>query len=118
MRAGVRALAGRGKREEGRGKREERRCSYTRKTPTRFGRRLCRSTLLLLPLPASRLAPESRERRTVRRLTQLLERPFADLSDSLAGDAHQRADLLARHRIGALLEAVIKVKDLPLARCE
>src|SRR6266404_4102467 len=132
MRAEVRALAGRGKREGGRGKREEGsgkrktgsgRSTYTRKTPTRFGRRLCRSTLLLLALPASRFpppasAPEARERRTVRRLTQLLECPLADLSDSLAGDAHQRADLLERHRIGALFEAVIKVKDLPLARCE
>src|ERR1700730_16293988 len=88
--------------------------SLYKKDAGQLGRRLFYS-LLRSDSSALDLAPESRERRTVRRLTQLLERPLADLSDPLTGDAHQRADLFERHRVGALFEAVIEVKDLPLA---
>src|SRR5215831_2223779 len=41
--------------------------------------------------------PEPGERRAVRRLTQLLERAFANLSNTLARHAHERADLLEGH---------------------
>src|SRR5687767_10774712 len=64
------------------------------------------------------LAPEPGERRAVRRLAKLLERALTDLPDSLAGHAHQGADLLEGHRIRALLETVVQVQDLALARGE
>src|SRR2546423_10782968 len=65
-----------------------------------------------------RLAPESGQGRAIRRFAQLLERALADLPDSLAGDAHQRADLLQSHRVGTLLESVVEVQNLALARGE
>src|SRR4029078_9603760 len=49
------------------------------------------------------LAPEPRQGRAIRRLAQFLEGAFADLANSLAGDTHQRSDLLEGHRVGALL---------------
>ena len=36
-------------------------------------------------------------------VAQFLEGAFADLANSLAGDTHQRSDLLEGHRVGALL---------------
>ena len=59
--------------------------------------------------------PESGEGPAIRRLAQLLERPLANLANALARDAHQRADLLQRHRLSALIEAVVEEEDLPLA---
>src|SRR5688572_22674048 len=58
------------------------------------------------PSPAAVLVrrPEPRQRCSVWRLAQLLERALANLPDALAGYAHQSADLLERHRIRALLE--------------
>ena len=62
-------------------------------------------------------APQNpREGPDVRRVAQLLERALADLPDALAGDAHELADLLEGHRLGAFLEAVVQREDLPLAR--
>src|SRR5512137_2781946 len=82
------------------------------------------------PRHARRARSSSRRRRTallrrhppllqrlhVRRFPELLERPLADLADALAGDAEQRADLLERERLGALLQSVVERQDLPLAR--
>src|SRR3569832_919725 len=48
-------------------------------------------------------------------LAELLEGALADLADALAGDAHEGPDLLERHRLGALVEAVVEGEDLPLA---
>src|ERR1700694_1887456 len=61
------------------------------------------------------LVPEPRERRTVGRFTELLERALADLSDALPSYTHQRADLLERHRVRTLFQAVVEVQDLALA---
>src|ERR1700674_4982388 len=107
------------RRGSGSGKEKRRASLYTRKTPIQGGRRLLE--LLLLPLPSSLFplppsAPETRERRAIRRFTELLERALADLSDALPGHAHQRADLLEGHRVRALLQTVIEVQDLALAR--
>src|SRR5687767_1694392 len=68
--------------------------------------------------PRSRGRPEAGERRPVRGLAQLLERALADLTDALARDAHEGTDALERHRLGAFLEPVVQVEDLPLARRE
>src|SRR5207247_9463994 len=76
----------------------------------------CFAAVSLFPLPPS--APESREGRTVWRFTELLESALTDLPDTLARNAHQRANLFQRHRVRPLLETVIKVKDLSLARGE
>src|SRR5215471_9484824 len=62
--------------------------------------------------------PESAERLAVGTFAQLLERSLANLPDPLARHAHQRADLLERHRLGAFLESVVEVQDLSLARRE
>src|SRR6185312_980726 len=62
--------------------------------------------------------PEPAERFAVRRLAELFEGALANLADSLAGDTHQGADLLERHRLGAFLEPVVEVEDLPFARRE
>src|SRR6266550_2574119 len=70
------------------------------------------------PPPASRLAPESSQGRTVRRFAQLLESALTDLSDALSSNSHQRADLFQRHRVRALLQTVIEVENLALARGE
>src|SRR6266511_3732878 len=51
----------------------------------------------------------------IRRFTELLERPFSNLPDSLARDSHQRPDLFERHRLAAFLEAVVEVENLALA---
>src|SRR5215213_2456844 len=59
--------------------------------------------------------PEPRERSAVRRFAELLERALADLADALAGDPHERADLLEGHRLGAFLEPVVEIEDLALA---
>src|SRR6185436_1282668 len=61
---------------------------------------------------------EASERRAVRRFTQLLEGAFPNLADSLAGDAHQGANLLEGHRVGALLETVVEMQNLAFARGE
>src|SRR5205807_5900772 len=68
--------------------------------------------------PGLGCSPESLESLSVRRLTQLLERPFSDLPDSLASDAHERSNLLERHRLAALFESVIEIENLALARRE
>src|SRR5215831_17615620 len=68
--------------------------------------------------PSGLRRPESAERFAVRALAQLLERPFADLANPLARHAHERADLLERHRLRAFLEPVVEIEDLPLARRE
>src|SRR5688500_15143043 len=60
--------------------------------------------------------PEAGEREAVGRLAKLLERALANLTDALAGYAHQGADLLERHRLGTLFETVIEIQDLALAR--
>src|SRR5882757_10814873 len=71
----------------------------------------------LLSLPAVlRCSPEPLESFPVGRLAQLFECPFADLSNALAGHAHQGADLLERHRLAAFLEAVVEIEDLAFAR--
>src|SRR5687768_10433722 len=62
--------------------------------------------------------PEAGERKPVRRFTKLLEGALANLPDALARHAHQRADLLQRHRLGTLLQPVVEVEDLALARRE
>src|SRR5688500_5888503 len=62
--------------------------------------------------------PESGQSRAVRRLPQLLERALANLADSLASHAHERADFLESHRLGPFFQAVVQVQDLPLARSE
>src|SRR5438477_1591967 len=61
-------------------------------------------------------SPEAFQCPAIRRFPQLLERPFAYLSDALPRDAHQRPDFLERHRLAAFFEAVIEVEDLALAR--
>ena len=54
--------------------------------------------------PATRSGrPESAECFAVWRFTQLFEGAFANLTNPLASDTHQRADLLERHRLGAFL---------------
>ena len=40
------------------------------------------------------------------------------MSDPFSGDAHQRADLLERHRLAALFESVVEIENLALARRE
>src|SRR5437868_6440400 len=60
--------------------------------------------------------PEPREGRTVGGFAKLFERPLADLTNSLARDAHERADLLEGHSLGAFFEAVVQIENLPLAR--
>src|SRR4051812_10468021 len=62
------------------------------------------------------LTPESSQRRSVGRFAELLERTLADLSDPLACHTHQCTDLLERHGVRALLETVVQVKNLALAR--
>src|ERR671915_124512 len=62
--------------------------------------------------------PELRQRAPVGRAAKLLERAFPDLSDALAGDAHQLTDPLERHGLGPFLEAVVEMKDSPLTRSE
>src|SRR5688500_3429770 len=59
--------------------------------------------------------PEAGQRVSIGRLAQLLEGALANLTDPLARDAHERADLFQRHRLGAFLEPVVQVEDLPLA---
>src|SRR5688500_2824558 len=61
------------------------------------------------------LAPETGQGRAIRGFAQLLESALPDLSDPLAGDAHQGADFLQRHCVRALLETVVQVKNLALA---
>src|SRR5215831_5492500 len=68
--------------------------------------------------PTGLRRPEPAECFAVWALAQLLERPFADLANPLARHAHQRADLLERHRLRAFLEPVVEIEDLPLARRE
>src|SRR5438045_9674561 len=71
----------------------------------------------LLSLPGVlRRPPEPLESFPVGRLAQLFECPLADLSDALAGDAHEGADLLERHRLRAFFEAVVEIEDLAFAR--
>src|SRR5688500_3214580 len=65
--------------------------------------------------PALRRPPEPPERPHVGAVAQLLEGALADLADALAGDAEQRADLLERQGLGALLETVVEREDLALA---
>src|SRR5712664_667936 len=62
-----------------------------------------------------RCSPDPLERLSVGGFPQLLKCPLADLPDALARHAHQRADLLERHRLAAFLEAVIEIEDLALA---
>src|SRR5689334_17817598 len=62
--------------------------------------------------------PESGKGASVRRFAELLEGALANLADALAGDAHEGADLLERHRFRAFFEAVVEVEDLSLARRE
>src|SRR5512146_994717 len=66
-------------------------------------------------LPPFRLAPESCQRHSVRRFTELLEGTFADLADTLTRDAHERTDLLQRHGFRALFHAVIEIENLAFA---
>src|SRR5438876_300598 len=68
--------------------------------------------------PSLSRSPESLEGFPVGRLTELLKRPFANLSDSLASHSHQRPDLLERHRFAALFESVVEIENLALARRE
>src|SRR5581483_8483974 len=63
----------------------------------------------------SRDGPEPCECPALGRLAQFLEGPLADLADPLAGDAHQRTDLLERHRLGAAVEPVVQVQNLAFA---
>src|SRR5206468_1990077 len=65
---------------------------------------------------SSRCSPEPFQRLTVRGFPQLLERPLAYLPDPLSRDAHEGSDLFERHRLAPLLEAVIEIQDLALAR--
>src|SRR3989442_4107295 len=84
-------------------------------------RRVARPLGVLAPrrLPYRlRSPPESLECPPVGRLPQLLERPLSYLPDALARDAHQRPDLLERHRLAAFFETVVQIEDLALARRE
>src|SRR6058998_2492995 len=73
---------------------------------------VCASSLCL----SSGCSPKPFQCLAIRRFTELLERPFSYLSDSLSRHSHQRPDLLERHRLAAFLEAVIEIEDLALAR--
>src|SRR6266516_2657156 len=78
----------------------------------------CPDPLDLVKLECLGCSPEPLERFAVGRLSQLLKCPFSNLPDALARDAHQRADLLERHRLAALFEPVIEIENLALARRE
>src|ERR1041385_5063 len=66
-------------------------------------------------LPQLVRCPEPRQGRAVRRLAQLFKSALSDLADALARHSHEGADLLERHGIGALFQAVVQMKDLSLA---
>src|SRR5690606_17791753 len=58
--------------------------------------------------------PEPFQRRTVRTLPELLERPVADLPDPLPGHAEQHPDLFQRTLL-ALIQTVVQIEDLAFA---
>src|SRR6266850_6505761 len=62
--------------------------------------------------------PESLQPLHVGRLTQLLERPLADLPDALSGHPEELADLFQSQGLAALLETIVEVQNLALARSE
>src|SRR5436309_14062149 len=74
------------------------------------------SVVLVFAGPRLSRSPEPLQSLPIRRFAQLFKRPFSNLPDSLTGDAHQRADLLERHRLAALFEPVIEIENLALAR--
>src|SRR6266540_2218831 len=76
------------------------------------------SVVLVFAGPRLSRPPEPLERFPVRRFSQFLECPLSNLPDSFPRDAHQRADLLERHRLAALFESVVEIENLALARRE
>src|SRR5579862_7088514 len=62
--------------------------------------------------------PETGECPSIRRLPKLLEGALADLADALASDTHQSTDALEGHRLRTLVESVVEVENLPLARSQ
>src|SRR2546425_1638213 len=73
---------------------------------------------LAQPFPALARSPESLDSLPIGRFSQFLARPFSNLTNSLTRDAHQRSDLLERHRLAALFESVVEIENLALARRE
>src|SRR6185437_10348411 len=57
------------------------------------------------------LAPESRQRQAVRRFAEFFEGTLANLADTLACDAHERADLLQRHGFRTFFHAVVEIEN-------
>src|SRR5438876_4108980 len=76
------------------------------------------SVVLVFAGPRLSRSPEPLQSLPIRRFAQLLKCAFPNLPNSFTGDAHQRADLLQRHRLAALFESVVEIQNLALARRE
>src|SRR6266508_1854189 len=76
------------------------------------------SVVLVFAGPRLSRSPEPLQSLPIRRFAQLFKCAFSNLPDSLTRDAHERADLLERHRLAALFESVVEIENFAFARRE